>query len=150
MIKNQRQYRITMAQADRFAQALSRLTARAQDPQGDPLLRQLQQEALQSQLDDLHSALAEYDAVRAGTYALPDFAPYMELPRLLIQRRIAAGMSQKDLADQLGLKEQQVQYYEANDYASASFGRLQEIMRALEVHPAVVPVPPSERRADHQ
>lgn len=136
MIKNQRQYRITKVQADRFEQALFRLSAPAQDQQIDPLLRRLQQEALQSQLDDLREELAEYDAVRAGQYALPDFAPYMDLPRLLIQRRIAAGMSQKDLADQLGLKEQQVQHYEATDYASASFGRLQEMMRALEVRPA--------------
>jgi len=137
MIKNQRQYRITKAQADRFAQALSRLSAPGQDQQVDPLLRQLQQDALQSQLDDLREELAEYDAVRAGQYALPGFALYMELPRLLIQRRIASGMSQKDLADQLGLKEQQVQQYEATDYASASFGRLQEMMRALEVRPAI-------------
>lgn len=136
MIKNQRQYRITKAQADRFEQALSRLSAPAQDRQVDPLLRQLQQDALQSQLDELREELAEYDAVRAGQYALPDFAPYMELPRLLIQRRIAAGMSQKGLAEQLGLKEQQVQQYEATDYASASFGRLQEIMRVLEARPA--------------
>ena len=66
MIKNQRQYGITKAQADRFEQALSRLSAPAQDQQVDPLLRQLQQEALQSQLDDLREELAEYDAIREG------------------------------------------------------------------------------------
>jgi hypothetical protein len=66
MIKSQRQYRITKAQVDRFEQVLSRLSAPAQDQQVDPLLRQLQQEALQSELEDLREELAEYDAVRAG------------------------------------------------------------------------------------
>ena len=33
-----------------------------------------------------------------------------------------AGLSQKSLAGQLGLKEQQIQRYEASEYASASLG----------------------------
>ena len=40
-------------------------------------------------------------------------------------------MSQKDLAERLGLKEQQVQRYEATEYASASVARVSEVIRAL-------------------
>jgi HTH-type transcriptional regulator/antitoxin HigA len=56
-----------------------------------------------------------------------------ELPRVLVQARIASGMSQTDLAEKLGMKPQQVQRYEATDYMGASLGRLIEISKALSV-----------------
>ena len=40
-------------------------------------------------------------------------------------------MSQKDLASRLGLKEQQIQQYEASEYASASLARVTAVIRAL-------------------
>jgi HTH-type transcriptional regulator / antitoxin HipB len=44
-----------------------------------------------------------------------------DLPTTLIKARIAAGLTQKDLADKIGVREQQIQRYEANHYNSASF-----------------------------
>lgn len=40
------------------------------------------------------------------------------------QGRIAAGLSQKELSERLGLKERQIQRYEATDYASANLTRV--------------------------
>lgn len=129
MIKNERQYRITNAQAEQFERAL------AAEPDRDlhPLLVKAQEDALRSQLADLRVELEEYEALRAGRRAVPELTSYLDLPRLLIQRRIALGLSQKDLADRLGLKEQQVQRYEATDYTAASFARLREVIEALEL-----------------
>ena len=50
---------------------------------------------------------------------------------LSIQTRIAAGLSQKELAERLGLKEQQIQRDEATDDASASLTRICEVARSL-------------------
>jgi transcriptional regulator with XRE-family HTH domain len=41
------------------------------------------------------------------------------------------GLTQKQLAELVGLKEQQIQRYEETEYASASFSRMQEIISAL-------------------
>jgi HTH-type transcriptional regulator/antitoxin HigA len=54
-----------------------------------------------------------------------------ELPNVLIRARIARGLSQRELADALGLKEQQIQRYEAEQYASAALRRLIDIANAL-------------------
>ena len=54
-----------------------------------------------------------------------------ELPTVLIKARIAQGLSQKDLAERLGLQEQQIQRYEATEYASASLTRIKEVVSAL-------------------
>lgn len=142
MIKNDREYRITKAQANRFRDELARLSASDSPGEGlDPLLLQMQKDAVQSQLADLDAEIEEYDALRSGKQTIPDLSSFTELPRILIKRRIAAGLSQRELAERLGLKEQQVQRYEATEYASASFTRLGEVVRALDAGEfgAVVP-----------
>ncbi|MBV8710065.1 MAG: helix-turn-helix transcriptional regulator [Acidobacteriaceae bacterium] len=64
-----------------------------------------------------------------------------EISNALIQARIAAGLSQEDLADKLGVKPQQIQRYEATDYQSASLEKINQIVRVLGIklsHPAEI------------
>ena len=132
MIKNERQYRITRAQAERFSRALRNLRADTDERyELHPRLRQLQEEALRSQLGDLEADIREYEALKEGNFALEKLESISELPELLICARIASGLTQRDLAGLLGLKEQQIQRYEASDYASASFKRIKEVVSAL-------------------
>jgi transcriptional regulator with XRE-family HTH domain/Zn-dependent peptidase ImmA (M78 family) len=134
MIRNERQYRITKTQAEKFEQAIKKRGAPA-DPSNrlHPLLQKAQGDALQSQLEDLRAQLAEYDALRAGAHIVLTRESFEDLPLALIQARIASGLSQKELADRLGIKEQQVQRYEATEYASASLERVIEVIKALGV-----------------
>ncbi len=132
MIKNGRQYAVTRAQVDKFVRALEAVRARAPGKGGaDPALLKAEEAALRSQLADLRAELKEYETLRAGNRSLLKIATLEELPRALIQARIVAGLSQKELAERLGLKEQQIQRYEATDYASASLARLIQVSRAL-------------------
>jgi transcriptional regulator with XRE-family HTH domain len=128
MIKNERQYQTTKAQAEKFAQALRDANARSYP---DPLLAQLERDALRSQLEELEAELAEYDRLRSGQVKEIVIDSFDQFPRALVQARIAAGWTQKDLAERLGLKEQQIQRYEATDYASAGLSRILEIVNAL-------------------
>ena len=136
MIKNERQYLITKAQADRFSEALRNLNAAAADQsEFDPALLAVQKEALQSQLSDLEADIREYELLKAGNFAFEQLESIAELPKLLIRARIASGLSQRGLADRLGVKEQQIQRYEASDYASASFDRIKRVASALGIEP---------------
>lgn len=135
MITNERQYRITKAEADRFKRTLADLTAQGNARQGvHPLLIKAEHDALQSQLDDLMSELAEYEKLKAGTVSVISIDSFEEFAEGLIKARIAAGLSQRALAERLHLKEQQIQRYEAERYSSASFQRLQDVARAIGVH----------------
>ncbi len=49
-----------------------------------------------------------------------------ELPVLLIEGRIVAGLTQCQLGERLGLSEQQIQRYEATMYSGASLDRLRK------------------------
>lgn len=131
MIKNERQYRITKSQIDKFARALTDTESRRT---GDPLLKKIETDALRSQLDDLERDVREYDRLRTGRCGVIEVNSFDELPDALVQARIATGLSQKDLADRLNLKEQQIQRYEATNFQSASLGRLQQVVKALGVH----------------
>ena len=135
MIKNERQYRITRAQAERFSQALLKFEAQGSEPTGvHPLLHKARGDALRGQLADLEAELREYETLKAGQFEFEQLKTITELPVALIKARIARGFSQRDLADRLGIKEQQIQRYEASEYGSASLARIRHVISALGVN----------------
>ena len=135
MIKNERQYRITKAQAQKFEQALADLANCAEGQrQENPILFAAQISALQSQLDELREELTEYETLATHGNDEPlvfELNSLEALPLALIKARIAAKLSHKDLAERLGLKEQQIQRYEATEYASANLARVIEVSQIL-------------------
>lgn len=138
MIRNERQYKITKTQTERFRKALDDLLANSRaaapaDSVNDQLKRKLQEDALRSQLTDLQDDLREYENLQRKPAEAIEVESLEELPDILVKARIAAGLTQKGLAEKLGLKEQQVQRYEATNYGGASLQRIQEVVRALGV-----------------
>lgn len=88
-------------------------------------------DSLKSELAILREQLDRYEALKAGKVRSRKARSLRELPHLLIEGRIAAGLTQRELAGRLNLPEQQVQRYEATLYAGASLDRLQEVADAL-------------------
>jgi ribosome-binding protein aMBF1 (putative translation factor) len=131
MIKNERQYIITKAQTRKFKEALKKFEA--ETTATHPLLIKAQREALESQLAELNAQLREYEKLRSGKPKKLKKSSFHRLPLELIRARIARGLTQRDLAIKLGLKEQQIQRYEETDYASASLARINEVIRALDI-----------------
>ena len=132
MIKNERQYRITRTQAERFARTLDGLRERSGEADGmHPMIAQAQVDAVSSQLADLEAELREYEAIREGEFPVEALREAVNLPELLIKARIARGLTQRELADRVGLKEQQIQKYEATDYVAAKWSRIREVADVL-------------------
>ena len=130
MIANDRQYQQTrkrIADLERLLAAVNEGTA------GDEGFRDLQADALSSQLDDLRVELAEYDELRSGAATTFESPTLSGLADALIKARIARGWTQADLADALGVAEQQIQRYESSRYAGASLARLGDVASALKV-----------------
>ena len=132
MIHNARQYRITKAQVAKFAEALKAFDTRlSAHPGVHPKLIKAQRDALASQLESLNAEINEYEGLRKTRRRQIDLEVVSDLPQALIRARIAAGISQRELALRLGLKEQQIQRYEATKYASASLSRVIEVAQAI-------------------
>ncbi|MBI3714823.1 MAG: helix-turn-helix transcriptional regulator [Betaproteobacteria bacterium] len=127
MITNQRQYRITQHQAERFRQALAAPEAQGLHPKAVKAMK----DGLRSQLDDLEAELAEYDDLHTGRVATLEAESILGIGEALIKARIVRKLTQKELAERMGVAEQQVQRFEATQYRGVATERLQKVADAL-------------------
>ena len=67
MITNERQYKITRTEAEKFRRTIAEMKAGPAERDGiHPRLVQAEREALESQLDDLASEIAEYERLKTA------------------------------------------------------------------------------------
>jgi transcriptional regulator with XRE-family HTH domain len=131
VITNERQYRITRAQLKRFDDAAQAQAARDPSPDVDPRIHAAMGDALRSEAEELRQQLHDYEQLRAGEVRTRNLRSLTDLPRALIEARIAGHVTQKELADRLGLAEQQIQRWEATNYAGVGVERMQNVADAL-------------------
>jgi len=128
MILNERQLRIASSQLNKLAEAMDSQTQ--QHPVPD-WVREAQTAAIKSQIEELEQAIREYQLLKSGKRVVSAVSDLGHLALTLIRARIAKGMTQGDLADRIGLNEQQIQRYEASKYAGASLTRLAAVAKEL-------------------
>jgi HTH-type transcriptional regulator / antitoxin HipB len=131
MIQNERQYRITHTKLREFEQELAAVNP--QDPDLHPRQIVGWTNSLNLTIRQLKQEITEYEQLKSGNRSTFILNSLSDLPTVLIKARIAAGMTQKDLAEKIGIQEQQIQRYEANHYSSTSFDRLRAIASALKI-----------------
>ena len=134
MITNERQYKITKSEADRFKTALREFKEIELVKQGlDPVIISAQRSSLEQQLRELQAQISDYEKLRSGRVKRLFPSSISEIGQTLIEARIAQGLSQRLLAERLGMKEQQIQRYEQERYQTANLTRVAEIAEALQL-----------------
>lgn len=132
MITNEKQYKITKAQAQKFLEAYKNFDASVLENKN--IAREFidtEAELLLIQYKDLEQQILEYEELKSGNIKITEANSLNELPSILLKARIAQGLTQEDLAKKLGMKQQQIQRYEADMYSSTSFSRLCDIAHSL-------------------
>jgi HTH-type transcriptional regulator / antitoxin HipB len=129
MIQNEHQYKVTKGEIDKLQQVIDKLL---EQPNIPPSQLAGMQNSFQTQIDRMQVEIQAYDDLKAGKVEIT-MSSIEDLPKVLIQKRISLGMTQKELAAKLGIKEQMVQRYEASGYESIGFQRLAEVWNALSV-----------------
>jgi HTH-type transcriptional regulator / antitoxin HipB len=129
MIKNDKQYGITKSKQKEFLNSLETLRSYKKDD----LLNQVMIDSISSQLETFEREINDYEKLKNER---PNVISYSieSLPETLIKARIAKGLSQNELAKKTGLKEQQIQRYESNNYQSANFERILCIAKSMNIH----------------
>ena len=130
MIKNEQQYRTMKVSVRAFRDALEEIRGRSE--QADPILRQAQIQSLESEIAELSEQIEKYEAIRSGRVPGLDVS-FDDLAEALVLARAAAGLTQSQLAERVGVGPQLVQRYEAQQYERASYARLKQVLRALGV-----------------
>ena len=131
IIQNERHYRITKAHLAGFEGGLIANDEREFPPNVDPGMKQLMHDAIASWIETLREQIDHYEKLRDGHITGREIDSLDELPVALIEARIAAKLTQRQLAKRIGVAEQQIQRWEANDYSGVNLTRLQEIADAL-------------------
>ena len=131
MIKNQKQVSITKKRLAELVASLKELETREKNKTTVKYL--MGRDSLNSLIADLQKELNEYEEVCNGNLHILKDKYLNDIPEILISARLARKFSQKDLGELLGLKEQQIQRYEATDYETASWPRIVEIAFALNI-----------------
>ncbi|WP_347988519.1 helix-turn-helix transcriptional regulator [Methylomonas sp. AM2-LC] len=131
MIKNERQLKITGNTLRKFESILVQLTTQYQS--SADLKLKMQIDALETDVLKLKREIEEFEYLKSGAVKIILAKSFHDLPNVIIKARIARALTQKDLALKLGMKEQQIQRYETNDFASASFAMMVKIVDALDI-----------------
>jgi HTH-type transcriptional regulator / antitoxin HigA len=134
IILNERDARLARASAARMREFLASSSEieRAKSGLCVDVLNQ-HRKAVHSSARELAGALDAYERIKSGDLR-EAFEQWRHDPGVsLIIARVAKGLSQADLAEKLGLKEQQIQRYEAERYRSISLSNFRRIGIALGV-----------------
>ena len=134
-IKNEQQYQQSKDWLQRFEQLVTELDGN-ESLKASEMRSQLYKDSYQSQAEELAAEIADYERLINGDKDQPmqiNVESVNQFPLALIQARIAAQISQQELARRLGIEEQRVEEYERTDYQGASFGEILEVCTVLGV-----------------
>ncbi len=102
---------------------------------------------LQSFADELQEEVADYEALKRGKFSELD--GLRGIGTLLVRMRIASSMTQKELADELGVDPSMISRDERNEYHGVTVERAARILEALgfELRSTVQPSSPDPVRS---
>ena len=132
IIPTEQAYLHTKSTVEGLSQTLEEYRRRGADGDLDPKMRQLVMDALQAMIDEWGGQAREYEQLTSGQATIT-FHSLRELPTVLVKARLAAGLNQKQLAQKLGIKPQQLQRYEATRYRTITLERMLQIAEVLGV-----------------
>jgi DNA-binding XRE family transcriptional regulator len=134
MIKSELEYQVSQEWVSKFQKSLEAMEQDEKRKENDFERWELNRSALQSHLDKLHQEIAEYEELSNCDKKQPikiQVESFNKLPDVLIKARIAAKMSQKELADILDSSEERIKECENKDYQCASFLEILDVSEAL-------------------
>jgi HTH-type transcriptional regulator / antitoxin HigA len=132
MITNERQYKITKSQLEKLIERKNAIESIQQIPANiSPLLFSAEINAIKSEIENLSTQIHDYQELKTMTPEMIRGYSLEDLPNILIKARIINHLSQKELAEKIGIKEQQIQRYESQEYQGASLSRVNKIATIL-------------------
>jgi len=121
MISNLKQYKITVR---KLRELEAQLKSVKTDRTANPLRDQLLLASLQHSRDELKNEVHAYERIKNSRGGILKERLISELPSIITEYKIMYGLTQKQLSDLLGLKEQQLQRYEATGFRHVTFRNL--------------------------
>ena len=138
MLKNEKQYKITKKKLAGLHQKIAEMNSKGD---GLSLTRQLVLNSLLDMSADMENEIAEYDLLKTNKKNILKSRSLYELPSLITEYKIASGLTQKEFSKKIGMKEQQFQRYEAENFQGISFKNLLKILQAIGLDVMIMDTP---------
>ena len=119
MIKNDKQYKITKKKLKELELRLQPYLPKAILGKDEMIVS-----SLVRQKNQFVTEIKAYEKLKNKSLSIFKIRTLDLLPNILIEYKISKGLSQKEFARILGIKEQQLQRYESEDFRSVSFSKL--------------------------
>ncbi len=134
MIKNESQYEFSKEWVERFNKTLAEMERDEEAKRKDFLKWDAGRGAIQCHLDQLHEEIAEYERLINCDKSEPIeivVENFNKLSDALIKARMAAKMSEEELAEILDIDPERIKEHEKKNYQGASYLELLDISFAL-------------------
>jgi len=134
MIKDELEYEVSKEWVEKFNTTIAAMERDEESKRKDFLKWDAGRGSIQCHLDQLHEEIAEYERLMAWDKSKPIeivVENFNKLPEALIKARIAAKMSEEELAEILDIDPERIKEYEKKNYQSATLTELVNISCAL-------------------
>lgn len=121
MIKNEKQYKISKR---KFRELNAQIDKTVSEKEQNPLRNQLILASLNTSKKEIEKELSQYEGLKGKKEDVLKERLIAELPSVITEYKIVSGLTQKQLSQILGVKEQQLQRYEADGFKSVTFKNL--------------------------
>lgn len=128
MIKNEKQYSISKKLLNDINQNIADLK---KDATQHPLKIKLMLASALNMQKEIEQDILLYETLKKDKIKVLGERLFADFPSLLIEYKIKSGLTQKEFAAQLGIKEQQLQRYEADNFRSVTFKNLLRFLEAI-------------------
>ena len=121
MIINEKQYRISKKLVKEINSQIEKTEKEMSD---NPVRTQVVLATLINSKTEVENNIKYYESLKENRKSILKERAISELPSLITEYKIMCKLTQKELAEILELKEQQLQRYEANGFKSVTFKNL--------------------------
>lgn len=136
MIRTEKEYKAALVKLKQNTEALSMQMEHLATMNLSPEQMELVISPLQNFYLQLKQEIDEYERIKNCDWEfIKQLADLQHIGKLFIALRIAYGLTQRDLANLLGITEAQVSKDERNEYHGISLERAVRIMQALKIIP---------------
>ena len=134
MIKDELEYEVSKEWVEKFNKTLAAMERDEEAKRKDFLKWDAGRGSIQCHLDQLHEEIAEYERLMAWDKSKPIeivVENFNRLSEALIKARMAAKMSEEELAEILDIDPERIKEYEKRKYQNASLTEILDISLAL-------------------
>ncbi|MEP6514261.1 MAG: hypothetical protein ABJA79_10345 [Parafilimonas sp.] len=129
MIKNEKQYKISKKRLAEVVEKINKIKSNTEAS----LKQQLVLASIESFKTDLEKEIKDYDVLKLGKSTTLKERSISELPRMIIEYKILNNLTHREFSQLLGLKEQQLQRYESENFKTVSFQNLIKFINRIDL-----------------